>query len=101
MASIDNLKRVVKRTKKQLKKQKLKLAYSKELPDKLKAKDEIERLKAKLSRLEITIEQQITMNNARKFSDVQRNKKAKGTERVQASDEVRPRRDSVGIGAPW
>lgn len=47
-----NIEKSILRTGKQIKKQKNKLIYSKELPDKLKAKDELERLRKKLANLQ-------------------------------------------------
>lgn len=48
----NHLKRIINRTRKQIRKQKLKEAYSKESHDKIAASDELERLRKKLANLQ-------------------------------------------------
>ena len=48
----NHLKRTISRTQRQIKKQKAKLYYAKELPDKISAKDELNRLRKKLVMLQ-------------------------------------------------
>lgn len=48
----NHLKRTINRTRKQIAKQKLKEAHSKELHDKIAASDELERLRKKLASLQ-------------------------------------------------
>ena len=57
----NHLQRAIKRTDKQIRKQQVKYTHSKELTDKIAAKDEIRRLKSKRLR----IEQQIIFNEAK------------------------------------
>lgn len=52
MPSLQTLKRYIIKTKRQLGKQKKKTVYAKELPDKIKAKEEVERLQSKLAWLQ-------------------------------------------------
>jgi len=47
-----HLKRAIKRTQKQITKQKLKQAYSRDIKDKIAASDELERLRKKLGNLQ-------------------------------------------------
>lgn len=76
MPSIRTIKDTIKRTNKQLKRQKNKQAYSKELKQKLDAKDETERLERKL----LLLTQELTLAEVK--LNVQRDKEIKGTERV-------------------
>lgn len=73
MPSIRALKDTIKRTNKQLIKQKNKQAYSKELKQKLDAKDEIDRLERKL----LLLTQELTLAEVK--LNVQRDKEIKGT----------------------
>lgn len=52
MPSTSTLKRYIARTREQLRRQKKKAVYARSLPEKIKAKDEVERLKLKLAGLQ-------------------------------------------------
>lgn len=82
MPSTATLKRYIFKTRRQLEKQKKKMIYAKELPDKIKAKEEVERLQSKLSWLQ--------SESNRVASDAIGNKKAKGDEREHHAIEVLP-----------
>ncbi|MEN8447818.1 MAG: hypothetical protein ABG776_22710 [Cyanobacteria bacterium J06555_13] len=95
MPSIKTLSKYIRKKKKQLEKQTNKLIYSKELRDKIKAKEEIARLEKELLDLNQKLAYQKVM------SDVQRDKSTKGTERVHDAVEVDTGCNQVGFGAPW
>lgn len=73
MPSITTLSRYIRKKEKQLKSQKNKLVYAKELSDKMNAKSEIDRLDGELLDLRQKLAYQKVMN------DVQRDKETKTT----------------------
>ena len=66
MPSVITLSKYIRKKEKQLKKQQNKLVFAKELPDKAKAKDEIERLEKELLDLRQKLAYQQAMNEIEK-----------------------------------
>ncbi len=95
MANNKTLHKAIERCDKRIAQAKNKKRWSRTWEDKDKADETIKEQESK----KLVLRQQIAFNVAVKHD--QRIKKAKGTERVQALDEVGQGRDSLGIDTPW
>lgn len=95
MANNKTLHKAIERCDKRIAQAKNKKRWSRTWEDKDKADETIREQELK----KLQLRQQIAFNVAVKHE--QRVKKAKGTKRVQAPDEVGQGRDSLGVECPW